>query len=47
MAEFKARNRVTCCKGLSTPYAWQSREHLANCRRITEETADMVERLLK
>ncbi|WP_432823833.1 C-GCAxxG-C-C family protein [Trichloromonas sp.] len=47
MEEFKARNRVTCCKSLSAPYPWLSKEHLANCRRITAETAAMVERLLK
>ncbi len=47
MEEFKARNRVTCCKALSAPYPWLSKEHLANCRRITAETAAIVERLLK
>lgn len=44
---FKERNRVTCCSALSRPYKWKSREHLENCRRITEETAAMVEKLLK
>lgn len=44
---FKARNRVTCCIALSRPYTWNSKEHRANCRRITEETAEMVEKLLK
>jgi len=44
---FKEQNRVTCCVALSKPYKWKSREHLANCRRITEETAEMVERLLR
>ncbi|NIQ93951.1 MAG: C_GCAxxG_C_C family protein [Desulfuromonadales bacterium] len=43
---FKEQNRATCCAALSRPYRWQSREHLANCRRITEETAAMVEKLL-
>jgi len=47
MEEFVARNRITCCKGLTAPYRWLSREHLANCRRITVETAEMVARLLK
>lgn len=43
---FKAKNRVTCCSALSRPYKWKSREHLANCRRLTEETAEIVETLL-
>jgi len=43
---FKEKNRVTCCVALSKPYKWKSREHLTNCRRITEETAGIVERLL-
>lgn len=47
MAAFKERNRVTCCVALSRPYTWKSREHLANCRRITEEAAELVERLLQ
>lgn len=44
---FKARNKVTCCKVLSRSYTWNSKEHLANCRRITEETAADVEKLLR
>lgn len=44
--EFKAKNRVTCCIALSRPYPWKSKEHLANCRRLTEETAEIVARLL-
>lgn len=43
---FKAKYRVTCCSALSRPYKWKSREHLANCRQITEETAEMIEALL-
>lgn len=46
MEAFREANRVTCCVSLSRPYKWKSREHLANCRRITEETAETVERLL-
>lgn len=46
MEAFREANRVTCCVTLSRPYKWKSREHLANCRRITEETAATVERLL-
>ncbi len=45
--EFKAGNKVTCCSALSRPYKWKSREHLANCKRLTEETAEIVEKLLK
>lgn len=44
---FKERNKITCCKGLSAPYTWKSKEHLANCRRLTAETAAEVERLLR
>lgn len=47
VAAFRERNKVTCCKALSAPYRWLSREHLANCRRITVETAELVDRLLK
>jgi len=44
---FKAHNKVTCCKVLSRSYTWNSKEHLANCRRITEETAEEVAKLLR
>jgi len=43
---FKERNRVTCCASLSQPYRWKSGEHLANCRRLTEETAALTAKLL-
>jgi C_GCAxxG_C_C family probable redox protein len=43
---FKERYRATCCSALTRPYTWKSREHLANCRKITEETAALVENLL-
>ncbi|MFO7983657.1 MAG: C-GCAxxG-C-C family protein [Desulfuromonadales bacterium] len=43
---FKKRYGLTCCSALSRPYKWNSREHLANCRKITEDTAAMVEDLL-
>jgi C_GCAxxG_C_C family probable redox protein len=42
---FKERNRVTCCASLTKPFRWKSREHLANCRRLTEETAEMTSKL--
>jgi C_GCAxxG_C_C family probable redox protein len=44
--EFRDRNGATCCSVLSRPYAWKSRQHRANCRRITEETAEMVDFLV-
>jgi len=47
VAAFRARNRTTCCKALSAPYPWLSHEHLANCRRLTSETAEAVARLLQ
>ena len=46
IAAFRNEFRTTCCRGLSKDYQWLSREHLANCRRITVATAGMVERLL-
>lgn len=46
VTSFTARNKVTCCKALSAPYRWKSPEHLVNCRRLTVETAEEVERLL-
>lgn len=45
--EFKNKYRTTCCKGLTLPYQWMSREHLENCRAMTAGTADMVARLLE
>lgn len=47
MEAFRKANRVTCCVALSRPYKWKSPEHQANCRRITEETAEVVEQLLR
>ncbi len=43
---FRQARKVTCCAALSRDYKWKSREHLANCRRITEETAGIVAELL-
>lgn len=45
--QFKAAHRATCCSALSKPYTWKSPEHLANCRRLTESTANMVAKLLE
>lgn len=47
VSAFRERFGVTCCSGLSRPYKWKSREHLANCRHITEETAQLVAELLQ
>ena len=47
VAAFRAEFRTTCCRGLSKDYRWLSREHKANCRRITVATAGMVAKLLK
>ncbi|TYO95207.1 C_GCAxxG_C_C family probable redox protein [Geothermobacter ehrlichii] len=47
VAKFRRRNRTTCCKALSAPFRWMSREHLANCRRLTAETATLVNELLR
>ncbi len=44
---FKAKYKLTCCSALTRSHKWKSREHLANCRSITEETAAMVEKILK
>lgn len=47
MTSFKDEFRTTCCKGLSKDHRWLSREHLANCRKITTRTASIVARLLQ
>jgi C_GCAxxG_C_C family probable redox protein len=46
VSAFRDKFGMTCCSGLSRPYKWKSREHLANCRHITEETAQMVAEML-
>lgn len=43
---FRKKYGATCCASLSRPYRWKSREHLANCRSITVETAALAEELL-
>jgi C_GCAxxG_C_C family probable redox protein len=45
--QFKTTHRVTCCSALSKPYRWKSPEHLANCRRLTETSAELVAKLLE
>ena len=47
VAAFREEFRTTCCRGLSKDYRWLSREHKANCRRITVATVGMVAKLLK
>jgi C_GCAxxG_C_C family probable redox protein len=44
--EFKLRNKTTCCKALSSPFVWLSKEHSENCRRLTVETAEHIARIL-
>lgn len=46
VTEFKKRNRTTCCKALSSPFVWMSADHSANCRRLTVETAEHIDRIL-
>lgn len=43
---FRERNRTTCCKALSAPYSWLSKEHMANCRHLTVETAKHIAAIL-
>jgi C_GCAxxG_C_C family probable redox protein len=47
VAAFREKNRVACCIALTRPFKWKSKEHLAHCRRLTVETAEMVARLLE
>ncbi len=44
---FTARFQTTCCRGLSKDYVWLSKKHLANCRVITVETADIAGKLIE
>jgi len=44
---FRREFRTTCCRGLSSDYRWMSREHKANCRRLTVRAAELVEELTK
>ena len=46
VTEFKKRNRTTCCKALSAPFVWMSTEHSDNCRRLTVETAEHIDKIL-
>jgi C_GCAxxG_C_C family probable redox protein len=43
---FRKDQGATCCVALSRGLKWKSKEHLNNCRRITEETAKTVSKLL-
>ncbi|MFA5516054.1 MAG: C-GCAxxG-C-C family protein [Desulfuromonadales bacterium] len=45
--EFRQAQGATCCIALSRKFRWNSKEHKANCRLITEETAETVARLLE
>lgn len=46
VAGFRERNRTTCCKALSAPFTWLSKEHTNNCRKLTVETAEHIARIL-
>lgn len=43
---FRQEFGATCCSALSRNFEWKSRQHLQNCRRITEGTATLVSELL-
>ena len=43
---FRNDQGATCCVALSRGLKWKSKEHLNNCRRITEETAKTVSDML-
>ena len=45
--QFREQYRTTCCKGLTARIEWLSKEHIENCREMTAETAEIVEKLLK
>jgi C_GCAxxG_C_C family probable redox protein len=45
VADFRREFGTTCCRGLSKDYPWLSREHKANCRRLTVRAAELVTRL--
>jgi C_GCAxxG_C_C family probable redox protein len=47
VATFKKAFKTTCCRGLSKDYRWMSKEHLANCRKITVATTEMIEKIQK
>ena len=47
MAAFKEAFQTTCCRGLSKNFTWMSKEHQANCRKITVTTAGLVDGLLQ
>jgi len=44
---FRREFRSTCCRALSKDYRWLSREHKANCRRLTVTAAALVEQLAR
>lgn len=44
---FRREFKTTCCRGLSRDYRWMSREHKANCRRLTMKAAELVAQLLQ
>lgn len=44
---FRREFKTTCCRSLSKDYQWLSREHKANCRRLTMTAAALVEQLAR
>lgn len=44
---FRREFTTTCCRSLSKNYRWLSREHKANCRRLTVRAAELVAQLAK
>ncbi len=44
---FRREFKTTCCRGLSKDYRWLSREHKANCRRLTVRAAALVAELMR
>jgi len=44
--QFRDDQGATCCAALSRGHKWHSKDHLNNCRRITEETAKTVSEML-
>lgn len=47
VAAFREEFRTTCCRALSKDYQWLSREHKANCRKLTVAAAGMTVALLQ
>ena len=44
---FRHDHRTTCCAGLSKAFAWKSKQHRQNCRRLTVSAAAITARILR